>query len=197
MAAAAPSPRPGGAAVSRPSGRGGAATTLVRVGRRRRSSGGQGMAGAGCARGSAAVRARWEHPRGAEMRPWGHRAGAIPARSLRIASARGPAELVLGFSEAVTLAGQQTLTKIKALWLCFHCCEFVREKPYRTTHTAKQQKRWWWGVVPGKAESDRQEVAPEHEEELCCAVGAQGMHCPQRVPSVPAWSCPSPVWMQP
>lgn len=46
MAAAAPSPRPGGAAVSRPSGRRGAATTLVRVGRRRRCSGGEGMAGA-------------------------------------------------------------------------------------------------------------------------------------------------------
>lgn len=46
MAAAAPSPRPGGAAVSRHSDRGGAATTLVCVGRRLRGLGGEGMAGA-------------------------------------------------------------------------------------------------------------------------------------------------------
>lgn len=46
MAAAAPSPHPGGAAVSRPSGRGGAATTLVCVGRRR-CSGGEAHGGRG------------------------------------------------------------------------------------------------------------------------------------------------------
>lgn len=65
MAAAAPSPRPGGAAVSRPSGRGGAAATLVCVGRRRRRcSGGEAHGGRGVTRGTAATWARWQRPRG-------------------------------------------------------------------------------------------------------------------------------------